>query len=380
MNSTTSQNRSRATATPSALGPTRRATSAQRRRLAVVAAPTLDSDTVARFEDALRSTLLDALAKAGTSPIGEQIRWHFCIDDANGRRGKRLRPRLVMQVAFDEGGTFAEAIDAAVAVECLHNYSLMHDDIEDRDRTRHGRPAVWARFGLSHGVNAGDSMCAVSYLALLRGGGGQRPETIAAMAQRLHEANFAMCAGQAHDIAFETATDVALEDYFAMIDGKTASLFGAACELGALSAGAGGIRADAYAALGRTYGRAFQIRDDVLGVWGSPEQTGKPSDGDLAHRKWVYPVVWALAGPASAAREVVAMRYGACAPLSPADIADVRGALDALGARAAAQAQYARTLREAELLTRRHGLDRSGAIRALFSGAGRPAGGASPGR
>ena len=347
----------------------------------------LSSAQLERFERELETAVLDVLRAAADSPIGEQVRWHFGIGLGQHRGGKRLRPRLLLHVALQEGATFDEALDAALAVECLHNYSLVHDDIEDGDAMRHGREAVWARFGMSHGVNAGDSLCAVSYLTLLRNRRRLPAERIAAMTRTLHEANFAMCAGQGYDIGFETAQHVTMASYMAMIDGKTAVLFGAACELGALCAGIGERRARAYGEFGRAYGRAFQIYDDILGTWGSYEQTGKPARADILHRKWAFPIVWALAGPPSEARRGIAGRYALPAPLAQSDVNAVIDALDALDARRAAECAFAAELEHANALAERHGLDPLGAARALFaqcgasgSGNGMSAGSRSRGR
>jgi geranylgeranyl diphosphate synthase type I len=307
------------------------------------------------------------------SPIGEQVRWHFGIG-SNGsgpRRGKRLRPRLLFNAAFEERGTFEEAIDAAVSIECLHNYSLVHDDIEDGDELRHGSETVWARYGIANGVNAGDSMCAVSYLALLRNTARLSHDRIVAMMQVLHEANLGMCAGQGYDIGFETAAHVAPEEYFAMIDGKTAALFGAACELGARAAGCDNERAKAYGELGRCYGRAFQIRDDVLGTWGSTEETGKPSGSDIARRKWSFPVVWALSGEPSPAREAIERRYALRASLEPSDVRAIVEALDKLGVRRAADEAVDAQLRHADEIAERCRIDRGRTVRTLFTSSAR---------
>jgi geranylgeranyl diphosphate synthase type I len=332
----------------------------------------VENDAFEAFERALDERISCLLATTRNSPIAEQIRWHFGIGaDAAARRGKRLRPRILLRVAFEEGGSFQEALDAALAIECLHNFSLVHDDIEDGDRLRHGRPTVWARYGLAHGVNAGDSMCAVSYLALLQNSGRLPLERVAVMTRVLQQANLATCAGQGYDIGFESATHVSLDEYLAMIDGKTAALFGAASELGALAAGSASERAAAYGELGRAYGRAFQIRDDVLGTWGVPEETGKPSGGDIARRKWTFPVVWALGGAASTARDAIAERYRRATPRDARDVAVVVEALDALGARGAADELCDAQLREADRVAQRHRIDRSGAVRGLFAGSAR---------
>ncbi len=326
--------------------------------------PTLDSleaaleRAVARFDDG--------------SATGAQIRYHFGFGEdgaASSRRGKRLRSRLVFEVAGEEGGRADEAIDAACAVEIIHEFSLIHDDIEDGDRLRRGRETVWARFGAPHGINAGDALCSIAYLTLLDGSPAP-PDRKLAMTRVLLAAHLAMCNGQGRDIAFESEPRVTMEDYRAMIGGKTAALFGAACELGALAAGTGAQRAGAYAELGGAYGIAFQIEDDILGTWGDSATTGKPC-GDLAKRKWTFPVVWALAGPPSPARDTIAAAYARGTELDPAGVAATVAALDRLGARDAASATARAALDAADVLAESQGIDRSGRVRAFFRQAAR---------
>lgn len=330
--------------------------------------PANDALLLERFEHALEAAVLGALKGAGESPLVEQVRWHFGIGAECGvRRGKRLRPRLLLRIARSEGASFDDALDAALAVELLHNYSLVHDDIEDGDELRHGRQTVWSRFGPAHGINAGDSMCALSYLTLLRNSSGAPPDRVTAMTRVLHEANLAMCAGQSFDIAFESARAVTMDAYLAMIEGKTAVLFGAACALGALAAGANSARAAAYGELGRAYGRAFQIRDDSLGAWATREETGKARAADIGRRKWTYPIVWALAGPPSAARDAIELRYALGGPLTPDDVATIVTALDALGARGAAEEAWCRQAAHAGRLASKFHLDRDAALEALLA-------------
>jgi geranylgeranyl diphosphate synthase type I len=180
-----------------------------------------------------------------------------------------------------------------------------------------------------------------------------------------------MCSGQGRDIAFEAEPRVTMEDYRAMIGGKTGALFGAACELGALAAGADSARAAAYARMGSAYGTAFQIEDDVLGTWGDSAATGKPCGADLAKRKWTFPVVWALAGPPSEARETLAAGYARGSALSPADVAAAVAALDRLGAREAALCASRSELAGADAVAAEHGIDRSGRVRSFFHHAAR---------
>ena len=291
------------------------------------------------------------------------IRYHFGYDSLEKTKsGKRLRPQILLRTALEEGGTVECAIDAAVAIEILHNYSLIHDDIEDGDELRHGRTTTWARYGMAHGINAGDALCAISYLTLLHEEA-LVPNRVVEMLHVLHEANLRMCEGQGLDISFETNSSVTMPQYLEMIAGKTGALFSASCQLGALAAGCDSERADAYAKLGRAYGLAFQIRDDVLGTWGATDVTGKPSGADIARRKWSFPVVWALGTPPSDDRDVVAHAYARNTRLDPTGVERVIGALERLGARDAADDAHDRALDDADRLASDAAVDVNRTIR-----------------
>jgi geranylgeranyl diphosphate synthase type I len=269
---------------------------------------------------------LCVLSCRGSLTVPDLLSYHFGYGKYGPvRRGKRLRPNIVLRVAQDEGLDPERALDAAAAVEILHNYSLVHDDIEDRDELRHGRPTLWARFGLPAALKAGDAMCAVSFLTLARAMPAHPAKGVLEMIEALHAAHLRMCHGQSLDLQFESEGRVDLADYQTMIDGKTAALFGAACELGALSAGADARKAQ-----------------DV---------TGKTAGNDIARRKWTFPVVWSLAGPRSQARDVISGAYAAGGPIGPEQVAAVVAALEALGAREAADRAIAESLNVVE----RHG-------------------------
>lgn len=260
------------------------------------------------------------------------------------RRGKRLRPQMVMRVALGEGAPLEAALDAAVAVEIFHNYSLVHDDIEDGDRLRHGRPTLWSAYGVAHAINAGDAMCALSFASLTGASAILDGERVLAMLMVLHEAHAIMCEGQSLDLRFESEGHVDLTAYHRMIACKTAELFSASCRLGALAAGCGEPEVASYGELGRAYGMAFQIQDDVHGVWSSVDATGKVSGADIARRKWTFPIAWAIAQPASAARDAVAQAYARGRPLERPEVDQVIEALERLGAREAARRALAEQL------------------------------------
>jgi geranylgeranyl diphosphate synthase type I len=301
------------------------------------------------------------------------LRYHFGLDDEKPRRGKRLRPLMLLGVARTEAAddsqeqAVSDALAAACAIELLHNFSLIHDDIEDGDELRHGRQTVWSRYGVPHGINAGDALSAVSYLSILASGRISAPERAAFMAARLQEAHLAMCWGQGLDISFEHAAHVTYDQYLEMIAGKTAALFGAACALGALAANAPPERVDAYARMGEAYGRAFQIQDDVQGIWGDQAATGKVAAADLRRRKWSFPIVWALSRPNTRARQNIAQAYALQPPLDEKAVSLVATSLNELGARDAALAAAQAEWDAAEALAESAGLDRHRSLRRLFA-------------
>jgi geranylgeranyl diphosphate synthase, type I len=253
------------------------------------------------------------------------------------RRGKRLRPQIVMLVATSEDAPVDHALDAAVAVEIFHNYSLVHDDIEDRDELRHGRRTLWSAYGIPQAINAGDAMCALSFLSLEHAARHLEAGRVLRMIALLHEAHAVMCEGQSLDLHFESERCVDLRAYHRMIECKTAQLFDASCRLGAYAAGCDEETVATYGAVGHAYGMAFQIRDDVAGIWSTVDETGKISGIDIARRKWTFPVVWAIAQPPSPARDAVVGAYALGDPLEQPAVELVVEALDRLGAREAAQ-------------------------------------------
>jgi geranylgeranyl diphosphate synthase type I len=240
---------------------------------------------------------------------------------------------MVMRVAACEGAPVEQTLDAAVAVEIFHNYSLVHDDIEDRDELRHGRRTLWSTYGIAQAINAGDAMCALSFLSLEHAAAHLDARRVLQMLALLHEAHAVMCEGQSLDLHFESERSVDLPGYYRMIQCKTAQLFDASCRLGAFAAGCDEATIAAYGGVGRAYGMAFQIRDDVAGIWSTVDETGKTAASDIARRKWTFPVVWAIAQSPSAARTVVANAYAFGNPLDAATVRRVVEALDALGAR-----------------------------------------------
>ena len=251
----------------------------------------IDAHALDLFEEQLKSFLQ---SYAERDPLAEQLHYHFALTQGNSRHGKRLRPRLLMAAAASYGAKPERTMPACIAVELLHNYSLIHDDIQDADRLRHGRPTLWAVYGVEHGINAGDAVGALAHVALADIVETHGAETAFAMSLELAEANLHTCRGQGQDLALSAARTVTLDEYIEMIGGKTASLFACAAALGARCASAQPSEIERSREAGRLFGLGFQISDDVLGIWGSTQVTGKPAACDLVRRKKTFPVTWAL--------------------------------------------------------------------------------------
>jgi geranylgeranyl diphosphate synthase, type I len=222
--------------------------------------------------------------------------------ERGGTAGKAVRPALAVLGAEAAGGEAAVAVPGAVALELIHNFSLIHDDIMDGDRTRRHRPTVWDVYGVGDAIIIGDALHTLAFQVLLDDGS---PIALAAM-RRLAEGTAAMIAGQALDSALDRRTDGTLAECVTMEQNKTAALLGTSVAIGAVLAGAPAGMEAALHRFGIELGLAFQAIDDVLGIWGDPEVTGKPVGSDLRERKKSLPVMLALTsgGPVAAALRV----------------------------------------------------------------------------
>jgi geranylgeranyl diphosphate synthase type I len=278
------------------------------------------------------------------SATRQVIGYHFGWWDEQGRAlegnsGKAIRPALAMLAAEAVGGTADRAANAGVAVELAHNYSLLHDDVMDEDRTRRHRPTAWTVYGVPAAILAGDALITLATEALVADGPPLSTQGVA----RLDAALLRLVDGQAADTAFEGRTDVRLDECVTMAGDKTSALFAVACELGALAAGAAPQRVWQLRQFGEHLGLAFQLVDDLLGIWGDPAGTGKPVLSDLRARKKSLPVVAALnAGNGAAGR--LAELYHRAAPLDDADLRTCANLIEEAGARAWAHEQTHRQL------------------------------------
>ncbi len=213
-----------------------------------------------------------------------------------GRRGKRVRPVMCLLACEASSGSWEQALPAAAAIELIHNFTLIHDDIQDNSLQRHGRDTVWHVWGLAQGINTGDGMWALAQAAVHRLREQGRPaETVLAVSRLLSESCLSLCAGQHLDIRYETLATVSLEDYLAMVRGKTAALLGASCAAGAILGEAEDRVVELYRGFGTHLGLAYQMVDDILGIWGDAGATGKPVGADILARKKSLPIVHALA-------------------------------------------------------------------------------------
>ncbi|HVB44200.1 MAG TPA: polyprenyl synthetase family protein [Streptosporangiaceae bacterium] len=266
--------------------------------------------------------------------------YHLGLSDQHGRQGdgagagKALRPAFTLLSARAAGDPPERAVPAAVAVELVHNFSLLHDDIMDGDTERRHRPTAWTVFGIGPAILAGDALLALAQDLLLEG-----PARQGIWASRcLTAAVRRLIAGQGADLAFERRDDVTVTECLDMAADKTAALMACACSIGAIYAGAPTDIAVNLASFGAHAGLAFQLTDDLLGIWGAPEVTGKPVWSDLRARKKSLPVVAALTSDTEPGRDLAALLSGP-GDLSEDDLLRAAKLVDAAGGRAWAEAE-----------------------------------------
>lgn len=301
-----------------------------------------------------------AVLATGDAPVAGHygmMRYHLGWADEALRpqvapSGKRLRPILCLLACAEMGGDPSQALPAAAAIELLHNFSLIHDDVEDGDELRRHRPTVWRLWGVPLAINAGDGMFALAYAAVQRlSGRGVPAAAVLAVLDRFTQTCLALTEGQYLDISFEGRAHVSVAEYMRMIQGKTAALVGAATAIGGLLGGASAEQEGDLLQFGEATGLAFQIQDDILGIWGDPAVTGKAAGNDILRRKKSLPMVHVQDDPAVG----VAVRQILAASSAPEQVIAVMGCMEQAGTRAfasaAGQAQHeaARTALERAL-------------------------------
>lgn len=253
-----------------------------------------------RYRQAIEEELQRVLSQAngeGLEGLHHMLAYHLGWEGQGAgeeARGKRIRPLLLLLACAAAGGQWQRALPAAAAVELVHNFSLIHDDIEDNSPLRRGRATVWSIWGVPQAINAGDAMFTLANLAMLRlQDACSAPLAIQAL-QVIQDTSLDLTQGQYLDLAYESRGDLTLDAYWPMVKGKTAALLAACTEIGALVAGVSSERRTAYRQFGSSLGLAFQVQDDLLGIWGDVAFTGKSAQSDLLSGKKSLPVLYGL--------------------------------------------------------------------------------------
>jgi geranylgeranyl diphosphate synthase, type I len=275
--------------------------------------------------DAQLQSFLEGMDFKHSAELKTMLRYHMGWEDGAGG-GKRLRPVLTLLCAAACGGDTRKAMPAALGVEFLHNFTLIHDDIQDRSTLRHGRPTLWTRWGMSQAINAGDALFTIAQMAMLGLGESCGAAVGLQAAREMNRTCLQLTQGQYLDMAFEAADEIGLETYLAMIRGKTAALIRFCTAVGGLAAGADDATVSRLGDFGESLGLAFQMQDDYLGMWGDPALTGKSAASDLLARKKSLPILFGL-------QESAEFRdLWRAEELSPALVAEMAGLLEACGA------------------------------------------------
>jgi geranylgeranyl diphosphate synthase type I len=271
---------------------------------------------------------------ASTAGVYEMIRYHLGLDGEEGPRGKRMRPLLGLLAYASIAGEHTRALPGAAAVELGHNFSLVHDDIEDGDVERRHRPTLWTIHGVAQAINTGDLIFSLSRVALHRLTDLGFPDRTVLRLMRLYDQTcVALCEGQYIDIATSASDDpMTVELYFDMIGRKTAALIAGSIEAGAILATDDDEVISRYRRFGWALGLAFQLNDDLLGIWGAEQQTGKVPT-DVARHKKTLPVLYAFEHASPVDRERLTALYATADP-TETDIHEIVAILDRAGAQA----------------------------------------------
>ncbi len=251
-----------------------------------------------RYQDIIHRSISSALKVNQSDQLQTIIRYHLGEVDANGApaqssKGKALRPVMCLLACQSLGGSIDHALPAATALELIHNFSLIHDDIQDGDKERHGRPTVWWIWGRDKGLVSGNAMRIIADTTLwemIKQGAGYSKSLSAS--RLLLQSYIEMIDGQYLDMSFENFLDIKLSDYILLISLKTGALIRCAMELGAFMASDDKVLHKAFRKSGELLGASFQIRDDYLGIWGDQSVTGKSVGADIFRKKKSFPVVY----------------------------------------------------------------------------------------
>lgn len=278
------------------------------------------------------------------SGLRRMMEYHLGWTDEKGEpmassSAKRVRPTLCILACEALGGDFQTCMPNAVAVELIHNFSLIHDDIQDGSPERHNRSTVWWLWGPAQAINAGDSMHALAHMAVydLRKQG-VPPEKIERALELLDLTALELCEGQYLDIDFQDRLDISVEDYLRMASLKTGALIACAMQLGALLATSDEATISAFGDAGRKFGTAFQIHDDLLDLWAANEISQPMPPGDILSKKKTLPVIYSIEQGTLHQKRQLGTLYMKRV-LEPADVPQVLGIMDEVGAKQFAETQ-----------------------------------------
>ena len=276
-----------------------------------------------------------------TRPFYEMLTYHMgWTGEGAGPdvTGKRIRPLLVLLVITSYEMKWLHALSATAAIELIYNFSLVHDDIQDNSDKRRGRTTVWKKWNMPQAINVGDALFVIANQAILDLSKNYSADVVVRTARVIQNACLDLTRGQYLDMTYENRNDLSIDDYWKMIEGKTAALLSACTQIGAILGAADEQTIEQYRIFGRDLGLAFQVQDDVLGIWGNEALTGKSAASDLVEGKNSLPILYGISQKGK-----FAQRWAASA-IRPDEVAEVAQMLVNEGAREYAQ-------REAERLT-----------------------------
>ena len=291
-----------------------------------------------RYKSSVEQELYNAVPDGENPEAYRLLRYHLGWVDQQGdtmdtalTQGKALRPTLCLFACNALAADYSKALPAAAAVELIHNFSLVHDDIQDQDLERRHQPTVWHLWGIPKALWSGNAMQCTGDLSLLGAAGqGVASATVLRVSEILTESYLEMIQGQCLDLDFESRTDIKAQEYLYMIACKTGALIRCSLEIGALLATEDQTAVKAFAEFGNHLGQVFQIRDDYLGIWGDQATLGKATDSDIRRRKKSYPVVFALERASGRAMEDL-LRIYEQEELEERDVLRVMAVLDEVG-------------------------------------------------
>lgn len=220
-----------------------------------------------------------------------QMGWE---SEISGKTGKRIRPLLLLLTAKAFSYDWRKALPGAAALELLHNYSLIHDDIEDNSELRRGKETIWVHWGQAQAINSGDAMLNLALIMPWKLQMDYPINVVSEAVRSIQNWSLELTKGQYLDISFEKRECVSISDYFEMVEGKTCSLLKAAFEVGGILGNASKQNQEILLRCGSLLGRAYQMQDDWLGIWGVSKETGKSNQSDLRERKKTYPILLGL--------------------------------------------------------------------------------------